>query len=95
MEQDLKVIMEGCVGCIQRKRNPDLPAVAMPMAMRFNQKVAIDLKVWGVGQYILHTPEKPSLASRCRFWWGWASRFFCFFPEQLLAFSKDKLQHNS
>ena len=43
MEQDLKENIEGCVGCIQRKRNPDLPAVAMPMATRFNEKVTIDL----------------------------------------------------
>ena len=53
MEQDLREIMEGCVGCLQRKRNPDLPAVAMPMATRFNEKVAVDLKVWGEEKYIL------------------------------------------
>ena len=54
MEQDLREIMDGCVGCLQRKRNPDLPAVAMPMATRFNEKVAVDLKVWGEEKYILY-----------------------------------------
>ena len=54
MKEDLKEIMDGCVGCIQRRRNPDLPAVAMPMATRFNEKVAIDLKVWDKDKYILY-----------------------------------------
>ena len=36
------------------KQNPDLPAVAMPMATRFNEKVAVDLKVWGKDLYILY-----------------------------------------
>ena len=46
MEQDLEEIMENCAGCLMRKRNPDKPAVAMPMAHGFNEKLAIDLKVW-------------------------------------------------
>ena len=39
--------MGNCEGCLQRRRNPDRPAVAMPMAERFNKKVAVDLKVLG------------------------------------------------
>ena len=46
-------IIDGCEGCIKRKRNPDKPAVAMPMASEFNEKVAIDLKLWK-GKYILY-----------------------------------------
>ena len=60
MEQDLKEIMEGCVGCLQRKRNSDLPAVVMPMATRFNEKVAVDLKAWGKDLYILYMVDDPS-----------------------------------
>ena len=46
-------IIEGCEGCIKRKRNPDRPAVSMPMANEFNEKVAIDLSFYK-GNIILH-----------------------------------------
>lgn len=49
----LDLIIKNCEGCIKRKRNPDKPAVAMPMANEFNQKVAVDLKLWN-GKYILY-----------------------------------------
>ena len=42
-----------CEGCIKRKRNPDRPAVALPMARNFNEVVCIDLKI-RKGQPILH-----------------------------------------
>ena len=53
MDDMLDEIIEGCEGCILRKRSPDRPAVAMPMANEFNEKIAIDLKVWK-GGYILY-----------------------------------------
>ena len=53
MERLLDKIIEGCEGCILRKRCPDRPAVAMAMATEFNEKVAIDLKHWKSG-YILY-----------------------------------------
>ena len=34
-------IIDGCEGCIKRKRNPDKPAVAPPMATEFNEKVQL------------------------------------------------------
>merc|ERR1711888_199650 len=37
MKQHLDKIRAGCVGCLQRRRNPDRPAVAMPMASKFNK----------------------------------------------------------
>ena len=55
MEDDLKRIMENCEGCLQNKRNPDRPAVAMPMAEKFNENVAVDLKIYRKrGILILH-----------------------------------------
>ena len=36
-----------------RKRNPDRPAIAMPMATEFNQVVTMDLKIWN-GKNILY-----------------------------------------
>lgn len=39
-------IIDGCEGCIKRKRNPDRPAVAMPLASEFNEKLAIDLSFY-------------------------------------------------
>lgn len=53
MSTKLDKIIEGCEGCIKRKRNPDRPAVAMPMASEFNEKVAIDLSFYK-GKVILH-----------------------------------------
>ena len=49
----LDKIIDGCEGCIKRRRNPDRPAVAMPMATEFNEKVAIDLSFYK-GTPILH-----------------------------------------
>jgi transposase InsO family protein len=46
-------IISGCEGCIMRKRNPDRPAVALPMSNDFNQVVTMDLKIWR-GKYILY-----------------------------------------
>ena len=53
IEKHLDRIMKSCEGCIKRKRNPDKPVVSLPMAKSFNEKVAIDLKVWK-DKYILH-----------------------------------------
>ena len=47
--------MGNCEGCLQRRRNPDRPSVAMPKAEPFNEKVAVELKVLGKKNiYILH-----------------------------------------
>ena len=46
-------IIDGCEGCIMVKRNPDRPAVAMPMSTDFNQTVTMDLKIWK-GNIILY-----------------------------------------
>ncbi len=48
----LDKIIDGCEACILRKRSPDRPAVAMPMATDFNEKVAIDLKKWKSGHIL-------------------------------------------
>jgi hypothetical protein len=50
---DVDKILSGCEGCIKRRRNSPRPVVAMPMASAFNQKVAIDLKLWK-GKHILY-----------------------------------------
>ena len=49
-------IMDGCEGCIMRKRSPDRPAVAPPLSNDFGQVLCIDLKVWDKnrGIYILY-----------------------------------------
>ena len=39
--------------CRMYAKTPAKPVVSMPMAYRFNEKVAMDLKSWK-GQYILH-----------------------------------------
>ena len=46
-------IIDGCEGCLLRKRSPDRPAVALNPANDFNDIVAMDLKIWQ-GKYILY-----------------------------------------
>ena len=53
VNEDVQNIVSKCEGCILKRRNPDIPAVALPMATRFNEKVAMDLKHWGK-QYICY-----------------------------------------
>lgn len=53
MNELIDNIIDNCEGCIKRKRNPDRPAVSMPMASSFNEKVAIDLSFYK-GKIILH-----------------------------------------
>ena len=38
-------IIDGCEGCIMKKKLPDRPSVAYPLANDFNQCVAMDLKI--------------------------------------------------
>ena len=47
-------IIDGCEGCILRKRSPDKPAVALPMAKDFNHILSMDLKKWDNKNYILY-----------------------------------------
>ena len=46
-------IIDGCEGCLLRKRSPDRPAVALNPANDFNDIVAMDLKIFH-GKYILY-----------------------------------------
>ena len=46
-------IIDGCEGCILKKRSPDRPSIAFPFANDFNACVAMDLKIWN-GKPILY-----------------------------------------
>ena len=52
--QDLEKIENNCTLCKQYIRTPSRPVVGFPMAKRFNQVVAMDLKHWGEGKWILY-----------------------------------------
>ena len=52
-ESDLDAIHQRCDICKLYAKTPDRPAVAMPMATQFNEKVCLDLKKWG-NKWILH-----------------------------------------
>ena len=62
MSEILSTIIDGCEGCIKRKRNPDRPVVAMPMASEFNEKIAIDLSFYK-DNIILHMVDMWSRLS--------------------------------
>ena len=46
-------IIDGCEGCILKRRAPDRPIVALNMANDFNQILSVDLKIWE-DKYILY-----------------------------------------
>ena len=46
-------IINGCEGCLLRKRSPDRPVVALNPAHDFNDILAMDLKIWN-GKYLLY-----------------------------------------
>lgn len=50
---DLEEIQQNCAMCKMYAVTPPRPVVAFPMASEFNEKVAMDLKIWG-NKYILH-----------------------------------------
>ena len=62
MSEIISTIIDGCEGCIKRKRNPDRPVVAMPMASEFNEKLAIDLSFYK-DNIILHMVDMWSRLS--------------------------------
>ena len=52
-QEELNEIYSSCNTCKLYGKTPARPVVSMPMATRFNEKVAMDLKSWK-GKYILH-----------------------------------------
>ena len=53
-EQKIKEITEKCTICKRYKKTPSRPAVCLPLATRFNETVAMDLKEFKPGIYFLH-----------------------------------------
>ena len=53
---DLTKIYQKCDLCKVYSKTPNRPAVALPMASRFNQKVSMDLKKWR-NRWILHLTD--------------------------------------
>ena len=50
---DMNAIYDKCDICKRYAKTPARPVVSLPLAKRFNEKVAMDLKIWG-DKYILH-----------------------------------------
>ena len=61
--EDIDKIYQSCQTCKQYAKTPARPVVSMPMAKGFNEKVAMDLKVWKDGKYILHMVDMFSRLS--------------------------------
>ena len=47
LEDEIERISENCEICFKLKKAPLRPVVSIPMATKFNEVVAMDLKVWG------------------------------------------------
>ena len=52
LERAIKSVTEGCVVCLKHKKARPRPVVCMPIASKFNEAIAMDLKSWGK-QYFL------------------------------------------
>lgn len=53
MEQCIISITENCETCVKNKRPKPRPVVCVPMASNFNECIAMDLKVWGNGYFLV------------------------------------------
>jgi transposase InsO family protein len=53
-QSEVDQIYDSCVTCKQYAKTPARPVVSMPLASRFNEMVAMDLKLWGGNKLILH-----------------------------------------
>ena len=51
--REVKDVTKTCVTCIRRQKPPLRPVVCMPMARKFNEVVAVDLKVWGKKYFLV------------------------------------------
>ena len=51
--KEVKDVTKTCVTCIRRQKPPLRPVVCMPMARKFNEVVAVDLKVWGKKYFLV------------------------------------------
>ena len=60
-DEDLKAIAEetskGCNVCKRYKKTPARPVVSLPLATKFSEVVAMDLKEWKKGLYFLHLKD--------------------------------------
>ena len=46
LEKEVEAVSKQCITCIRLQRPPPRPVVCMPLASKFNETVAMDLKVW-------------------------------------------------
>ena len=62
--QEIKEVSEKCDTCKKYKRTPSRPVVGMPMATKFNQTVAMDIK-YMKGKPVLHMIDALTRFSAC------------------------------
>lgn len=53
LEQAVRKVTEECEICVKFGRERPRPVVCLPMASRFNEAIAIDLKVWGAKYFLV------------------------------------------
>ena len=50
---EVKEVSKNCLTCIKRQKPPLRPVVSLPMASKFNEVVAVDLKAWGKNYFLV------------------------------------------
>ena len=78
LELEIEAVTKGCETCMKFKRPVPRPVVALPMASKFNEVIAMDLKVWDkyyflvivdlATRYCAATVLTNKLASSCYKW---------------------------
>ena len=64
MERCIISITENCETCVKNKRPKPRPVVCVPMASNFNECIAMDLKVWGNGYFLVIVDLATRFAQR-------------------------------
>ena len=63
MEKEVKAISEQCVTCVKYRKPALRPVVSIPLANKFNETVAMDLKIWGKFYFLVMVDVHTRYAS--------------------------------
>ena len=63
LEKEVKAISEQCVTCVKYRKPALRPVVSIPLANKFNETVAMDLKIWGKFYFLLMVDVHTRYAS--------------------------------
>ena len=63
LEKNITEVAEGCETCAKFKKATPRPVVSLPMANKFNELIAMDLKSYGDGYFLVIVDHATSYCS--------------------------------